>query len=56
MITAEECHKRLLSICNPYEVDLRARTFQKKSKEALGIQEYDTDMANCPVPHPEARI
>ncbi|MFR1832347.1 MAG: sulfatase-like hydrolase/transferase [Lachnospiraceae bacterium] len=54
MITAEECHKRLLSICNPYEVDLRAKTFQAETKKALGITEYDTDMGNCPVPHPKA--
>lgn len=54
MIAAEECHKRLLSVCNPYEVDLRARTFQQKTKQSLGIKTYDTDMADCPVPHPEA--
>ena len=55
-IAAEECHKRLLSVCNPYEVDLRARQFQKRTKEALGITEYNTDMGSCPVPHPEAVI
>lgn len=56
MEIAEECHKRLLSICNPYEVDRRAHEFQKKTKKALGIMEYDTDMGKCPVPHPEAAL
>lgn len=55
-IAAEECHKRLLSVCNPYEVDLRARQFQQKMKKELGITAYDTDMGACPVPHPEAVI
>lgn len=54
MIAAEECHRRLLSVCNPYEVDARAKAFQQRTKEALGIHAYDTDMGNCPVPHPEA--
>lgn len=54
MIAAEECHKRLLSVCNPYEVDLRARTFQTNTKKELGITTYDTDMADCPVPHPQS--
>ena len=54
MIAAEECHKRLLSVCNPYEVDLRARTFQTNTKKELGITAYDTDMADCPVPHPQS--
>lgn len=54
MMIAEECHKRLLSVCNPYEVDTRALTFQKKTKEQLGITEYNTDMGACPVPHPES--
>lgn len=52
MEIAEECHKRLLSICNPYEVDHRAKEFQRKTKLELGIVEYDKDMMNCPVPHP----
>lgn len=56
MIAAEECHKRLLSVCNPYEVDRRAREFQKRTKDALGIVEYNTDMGACPVPHPEAIV
>ena len=54
MIAAEECHKRLLSVCNPYEVDLRARTFQTNTKKELGITAYDTDMADCPIPHPQS--
>lgn len=53
-IAAQECHKRLLSVCNPYEVDTRALEFQKRTKSALGITEYTTDMGSCPVPHPEA--
>lgn len=56
MEIAEECHKRLLSVCNPYEVDARAKEFQKRTKRELGIVEYDTDMGNCPVPHPEATV
>ncbi|MCI6886625.1 MAG: sulfatase-like hydrolase/transferase, partial [Lachnospiraceae bacterium] len=56
MEIAEECHKRLLSVCNPYEVDTRAKKFQKRTKQELGIVEYDTDMGNCPVPHPEATV
>lgn len=53
---AQECHKRLLSVCDPYEVDQRAKEFQRRAKQALGITEYDTDMGNCPVPHPEALL
>ena len=53
MLAAQECHKRLLSVCNPYEVDERAKQFQRKTKIMLGIAAYDTDMASCPVPHPE---
>lgn len=53
MVIAEECHKRLLSVCNPYETDARARDFQKRVKHQLGITAYDTDMGNCPVPHPQ---
>lgn len=56
MIAAEECHKRLLSICNPYEVDRRAKEFQQRMKKELGIVKYDTDMGACPVPHPEAIV
>ncbi len=56
MEIAQECHRRLLSVCNPYAVDRRAREFQGRTKEALGITEYSTDMGSCPVPHPEAVI
>ena len=54
MIAAEECHKRLLSVCSPYEVDARAKEFQQRTRKELGIEEYNTDMGTCPVPHPEA--
>ena len=55
-ITAEECHKRLLFVCNPYEADRRAREFQRRTKKELGITEYITDMGSCALPHPEAII
>ena len=57
-IAAEDTAQNIpSSVCNPYdEVDLRARQFQKRTKEALGITEYNTDMGSCPVPHPEAVI
>ncbi|EJW98678.1 hypothetical protein EVA_13215, partial [gut metagenome] len=36
MIAAEECHKRLLSVCNPYEVDRRAKDFSKAYQGSTG--------------------
>jgi len=56
MIAAEECHKRLLSVCNPYAVDARAKEFQHRMKRELGITEYNTDMGTCPLPFPEAAL
>lgn len=50
---ASECHKRLLSVCDPYEVDGRAKGFQKNKKEAMGIESYDT-MKQLQVVHPVA--
>lgn len=50
---AEEGHRRLLSVCNPYEVDTRAKAFQQRTKQALGLTDYTTDMCYT-VPHPEA--
>lgn len=51
----EACHNRLLSVCDPREVDARAKEFQQRMKETLGITEYSTDMGACPVPHPEEK-
>ncbi|MBR4887930.1 MAG: sulfatase-like hydrolase/transferase [Clostridia bacterium] len=50
--TVEECHKRLLSVCDPYEVDARAKEFQQRTKKALGLEEYTAAMHPV-VPHPE---
>ena len=49
-----QCHERLLSVCDPHEADARAKEFQRRMKDHLGITEYRTDMMDCPVPHPEA--
>ena len=48
----EECHKRLLSVCDPYEVDARAKEFQQRTKKALGLDDYTMEMCYT-VPHPE---
>ena len=50
---ADNCHRRLLSICDPYAVNERAKEFQKRIKAAMGITAYTQDMGQW-VPHPEA--
>ncbi len=47
-----ECHKRLMSVCNPYEVDARVKDFQERMKEKMGLNEYKTEKGNW-VPFPE---
>lgn len=49
---ARECHKRLLEVCDPYEVDLRAKRYQNKIKKQMRLEEYTIEMADY-VPHPE---
>lgn len=49
------CYNRLLSVCDPHEVDTRAKEFQQRMKKTLGVTEYNTDMGACPVPHPEEK-
>lgn len=46
------CHQRLISICDPFLVDARAKEFQARTKVALGITGYDSDFIDA-VPHPE---
>jgi choline-sulfatase len=50
---AEECHKRLLSVCNPYEVDTRAKAFQEKMRQRMGVTNYDSDVSEWGLPHIE---
>ena len=51
---AAECRKRLLSICNPYEVTERSLEFQRRMKKALGLPEkYTIGRGGDFVPHPE---
>ena len=47
-----ECKKRLYKVCDPYQVDLKAKTFQAKAKKALGLREYTEAKADTVV-HPE---
>ena len=57
-----ECEKRLRSVCDPEEVDRRAKRFQARLREELGLAglvhdgDHDEDgesKAALPVPHPE---
>lgn len=50
-----ECHRRLLECCDPYEVDERARAFQRRTRESMGITGYDSDFVSV-VPHPQSVI
>ena len=52
----EECHKRLLGICNPREVTERSKEFQRRMKEKLGLPDsYTLERSVGYVPHPEYR-
>lgn len=52
----EECRKRLLSICDPYEVTARSKDFQRRMKKKLGLPEkYTLERSVGFVPHPEYR-
>lgn len=49
-----ECHKRLLEVCDPYEVTMRSKEFQAKMKKQLGLPEkYTIERGGNFVPHPE---
>lgn len=50
----DECHMRLLSVCDPFEVTERSREFQRKMKEKLGLpEEYTVGRGGSFVPHPD---
>ncbi|UQZ86854.1 Choline-sulfatase [Paenibacillus konkukensis] len=59
----EACERRLRSVCDPEETELRAKSFQARMKERLGIAEFTTGdpkssgfvNPNYPVPFPEAK-
>lgn len=49
-----ECWSRLTSICDPFEVTARAKSFQKGMKEKLGLpDEYLIGRGGVFVPHPD---
>ncbi len=49
----EEGRKRLYTVCNPEEVDARAKEYQRRMKKALGLENgYFEEKGNW-VPHPE---
>lgn len=37
----EQCHNRLIEICDPEEVDARAKAFQAKARHELKLKDYD---------------
>ncbi len=48
-----ECHKRLLSVCDPYEVDARAKRDQRAVKEDMQLTSYELRKgAYVPFPKP----
>ena len=47
------CRKRLYSVCNPDETDMRAREFQTRMKKALGVREGYPEKNAGWVPRPE---
>lgn len=49
----KEGERRLLSVCDPDEVDARAKEFQKRMKTALGVESGYTLERGSWVPHPE---
>lgn len=53
-IVLKECWKRLVSVCDPYEVSSRAKRFQKKMKHELGLpEEYTISRGGSFVPRPD---
>lgn len=48
-----QCRARLASVCDPDEVDARAREFQSRMKRQMGVTTYENDFLNF-VLHPEA--
>ncbi|MCI8622797.1 MAG: sulfatase-like hydrolase/transferase [Provencibacterium sp.] len=51
----QECHRRLLSVCNPYEVDARAKDYQARMKKALNVSSYG-DPTEGWIPYPENTV
>lgn len=60
----EQCERRLRSVCDPEEVDRRAKAFQAKTKQRLGISQFTTGDPSSKgfinphyeVPHPEYKL
>gem|GEM_PF-5826271 len=51
----DSCHSRLLSVCDPHEVNARAKEFQERMKKEMGLEDYASEKGQW-VPHPEAIV
>lgn len=53
-VIVNECQKRLLSVCNPEDVDLRAKDYQRRMKKELNLpDDYTIERSFGFVPRPE---